>query len=559
MFRFCSWQWAKPRLALLASIAFAITLTACGGGGSGGSGNGGTTQCTVTGVTVTANPGTTAAGTPTTLTATVNASASCSGAVTWSASPAGGTLTPTGNTATFVSNAAGPYTVTATSSADASKSGAANITVTSPVACGVANGTVVTHAANIAASETWAGDGVTHLVPTSINLTGASVVTVQPCAIVALGQGASITVRETARLVSAGTSATRFVAFQRADVNQPWGILRNYEPTASIELHWTAVQGGGSFGGAYNNATIVMSGDGYGSLPRPVLKVDNVIVAGSQGTGIYFDTNAAFTNDSQQLTISGAGDYAMRATMMSLGSVPTGTYTGNTIDEIFVVGPNANVFADLTIHDRGIPVRIQTAGLTVSSAVNGGPPVTLTLEPGVTLKFPKMNAATPGARIKFGSNGNSPNNLVGVLNAVGTAAKPIVLTSGEAVPQPGDWVGLWLDTANGSRLENVEIDYAGAPTGIQSSNCKPINTPDQGALIVGDFETQYVPPADLITSSRIRNSAGHGIDAVWQAGTFNAPDLTGSVVFENIAYCRQTYNAVTPPGTCPVVRGCTAP
>lgn len=549
------------RLALSVSTAIAAAvLASCGGGGDagGGGGNPNPAQCTVTGVTVAANPGSIAPNANTTLTATVNASATCSGAVTWSVAPAGGTLTAGGTTATFVAATPGTYTVTATSSADATKAGSAAVTVTGPVACGLPNGTVVTHSANVAANETWAGDGVTHSVPFSFSITGSSIVTVEPCAIVALGQGASITVRDSAKLVAAGTGSTRFVTFRRADVNQPWGVLRNLTPTSTLDLRWTTVQGGGSFGGSYGNPAIVMSGEGYGSPPVPVLKVDNVVIDSPQGAGIYLDTNAAFTADSQQLTITGAGEYAVRATMMSLGSLPVGSYTGNAIDEIFVVGPGADVFADMTIHDRGVPVRVQTGGLRVAPRAPNTAPVTLTLEPGVVLRFPRMNAATPGARVTFGTNGSAPDNLVGVLNAIGTPAKPIVFTSGEASPAPGDWVGLWLDTANGSRLDHVEIGYAGGVNGIQSNNCRPTNTQDQAALIVGDFETQYVPPSNLITNSRIHNSAGFGIDAIWQAPAFNEPDLTASNVFENNALCRQTYNAVAPPGTCPAIRGCTA-
>jgi hypothetical protein len=186
--------------------------------------------------------------------------------------------------------------------------------------------------------------------------------------------------------------------------------------------------------------------------------------------------------------------------------------------------------------------------------------VTLTLRPGVIFKFPRLGQQlAPGARVTFGTNGNAPNNLVGVLNAVGTAAKPIVFTSGEALPAPGDWIGVWLNTANGSRLDYVEISYAGAPSGIQSSNCKLVNTADNAALLVGSFSTQYVPPSNLITNSRITNSAGYGINAMWQAATFNSPDLTATNVFLNNARCRQTYNALTAPGVCPTGGGCTAP
>jgi hypothetical protein len=148
---------------------------------------------------------------------------------------------------------------------------------------------------------------------------------------------------------------------------------------------------------------------------------------------------------------------------------------------------------------------------------------------------------------------------VGVLIALGTAAKPIVFTSGEANPAPGDWVGLWLNTATGSRLDYVEINYAGAASSLVSTNCRLANTPDNAALLVGDFSTQYVPPSNMITNSKITNSAGYGINAMWQAGIFNSVDLTATNVFQSNARCKQTYNALTPPGVCPVGGGCTAP
>jgi len=86
-----------------------------------------------------------------------------------------------------------------------------------------------------------------------------------------------------------------------------------------------------------------------------------------------------------------------------------------------------------------------------------------------------------------------------------------------------------------------------------------VNTSDAAALLVGDFSSQYVPPSNLITNSRITNSAGYGIDALWQTGAFNTPDLTATNAFTNNARCKQTYNGLTPPGICPVGGGCTVP
>lgn len=536
-------------------IAAAVTLLLLSGCDAGSPNP---PTCTVSGVTVSASSSTVGVGETVTLTATVSGSTACGGGVTWTVTPAGGTLTPNGLTATFSAAVAGTYTIQATSTDDPTRSGSATATVTtSTVACGQPNGAVITHSANVSANETWAGEGVTHRIPSSISITGNAIVTIEPCAIVELGQGTSLTVRDNARLVSAGTSNAHFVTFRRANTGQAWGTLRGFTATSLIDLSFTRLQGGGAFGGL-GNPTIAVIGIGYGSMPAPVLRTNNVTIESSSGVGVVLDANAAFTDDSETLTITGSGGRPVHTTMMALGTLPAGAYTGNGIDEILIHGPGANVFADMTVEDLGVPVRIPFTGLYVGPAPPATAPVTLTLRPGVVFMFPRVGGQ-PGARMTFGTNGNAPNNLVGVLNAVGTAAKPIVFTSGETNPAPGDWVGIWLNTAPGSRLDFVEINYAGAPTGIQSNNCRPIDTEDQAALFVGSFSDQYVPPANLMTNSRIANSAYFGINAMWLAPTFDAPDLTATNTFENYALCRQTYNGVLPPGVCPTNGGCTAP
>ncbi|HEY1417323.1 MAG TPA: hypothetical protein VGF41_05435, partial [Myxococcaceae bacterium] len=324
------------RVLLSSAVLGGAMLSSCGSSG----GNGGNGSCTVSAVAVGASSTSIAASASSTLTATVTASgSSCSKGVTWSASPSGGTLTPSGLTATFTSGTAGTYTITAVSSDDPSKSGSATVTVAAAVACGNPNGTVVTHSANISADETWAGNGVTHQVPNDISINSSATVTVQPCALVALSAGASISITGTAKLVATGTSNTSFVVFERANASQPWGILRGASATSLIELHWTVLQGGGAFGGQYDNPAIAVVGPGYGVQPVPVLKVDNVYIQLPQGAGIYLDASAAFTADSQALTISGAGSFAIRTTMMSVGSIPTGSYTGNANDEFTIIGP----------------------------------------------------------------------------------------------------------------------------------------------------------------------------------------------------------------------------
>jgi hypothetical protein len=515
--------------------------------------------CTMTGVTVSANHATITAGATTTLTATLNnAPFTCNPMLlTWSSTPGGGTLTPNGATATFGAIAAGTYTIRATSINDPTKSGTATVNAV-VTTCAQPNGTTVTHSGNVMANQTWTGDGVTHLVTGGLVIFGTSVVTIEPCAIVALGPNASIAVRDNATLLSAGTAADRFVLFRRNDPNQAWANLRNVSTTSRIDLTWTRLQGGGAAGGM-NDATIAITGNGYASPLAPLLRTDNVTIETSRGAGVFLDANGAFTGNSRLLTIAGSGGRPVITTMAALGTIPSGTYTGNTIDEILLAGPNANVNVDLTVEDRGVPVRIPYGSTYIGPATGSTVPVTLTLRPGVIFKFPRIGSPpAPSARMTFGTNGAAPNNLVGVLNAVGTVWRPIVFTSGETNPAPGDWIGIWLNTANNSRLEYVEISYAGAPSGLNANNCRPASTTDQAGLFIGSFSTQYVPPSTTITKSRITNSAGFGIDAMWLAGMVNQPDLTATNAFQNNARCRQTFNGLWPAAACPV-RGCTAP
>ncbi len=526
------------------SIALAAIAAGCGGG-AGGNGN----ACTITAINVTANPGSVATGQTSTLTAVVNSAGSCSNAIAWSAVPAGGTLTPSGLTATFSSTTPATYTVTARSNDDSSRSASATVAVAQAAQCGTANGTVVTHSTNINASETWGGGGTVHSVPNTIAISAPATVTIQPCAIVVLGQNASINVRgdttgtRTATLLAAGTDdTTGLVFFQRADAAKPWGVLLGINERSLIELHHAIVRGGGNMGGQYRNAAVVLLGPGYSSVPAGVLKVDHAVVVDPQGAGIYLDSNAAFSADSHDLGVVGATDHPLVMTMMAVGSIPTFEADSNARDDALVIGPNANVFANMTIHKR-LPIRIRTASLQVAGPINDTTPVTLTIEPGVQLRFEPLTLQ-PGALVQFGGNGQSINK-VGVLVALGTAADPIVFTSGAATPAPGDWKGLWLDTSPGSRLDHVIIEYAGGSNGISSANCRPTGTQDDAALTIGDFDIQYMPPANLITNSTIRYSAGFAIDAIWWNSTF-APDLTGQGnTFPNNTGCNQTLNTLT--------------
>jgi hypothetical protein len=424
---------------------------------------------------------------------------------------------------------------------------------------------VVTHASDVTADETWAGDGVTHSVPNTIQIKAPATVTVQACAIVAIAPGAEIVILgdtgggRPAKLVTAGTDdTTGFVSFEPATAGQPWGDLHGANEQSFLELHHTFLREGGGNGSFARNSPIYVAGPGHFGPTTKVLKIDHVLIDHPVGGGVYLDTSSAFTDDSQGLGVLFAPDYPIAIEMMSVGTILDFSGQANDHDDALVIGPNANVDGDLTISAH-IPIRIKTASMTVKpAAASAALSVTLTLQPGGELRFEPVAAGQPGARVVFGDVGQGAANRSGTLNAVGNALNPIVFTSGAETPAPGDWAGLQLLTATNSQLAFVFVEYAGAFSGVSSANCRPTGTEDNAALIIGS--DSFVPPSTMLASSFITNSAGFGIDAIWENSKYDEPNLTDSSNanhFSGNAGCNQTYNGLTPgSGTCPSGGGC---
>jgi hypothetical protein len=422
------------------------------------------------------------------------------------------------------------------------------------LACSTENGTVVTHASDIVASETWAGGGTVHLVPNTIAIAAPATVTIQKCAIVKLADNVEIDVRgassgsSAATLLAAGDDPVNGVVFFRssAATSSPahrWTGLRGLNVNSHIELDNVALS---DVAPATTAAAIVMQGGS--TLPDPVLKVVNVVLQNLGGPGVHL-SDAAFTADSINLSITGAAGYPLEMSAMALGSIPSGAYTGNLHDEVLVVD-NANIFDNLDIFDRGVPIHFATDGVHVGGlAPSFVPDLTLTLEAGVVIRFAKFGSGP--TMVIFGDDGQTQDKNAAFI-VKGTASKPVTLTSAEDNPAPGDWAGLWLLTSNRSQVDNLIIEYAGGDASVGPRNCGPPGVRHTAALLVGDgTDLQYIPPSTLITNSTFRNNAGNfAIDSVWQAPTFS-PVLTASNQFvASGSVCTQSKNLI--PGSCTV-------
>jgi hypothetical protein len=423
------------------------------------------------------------------------------------------------------------------------------------IGCPLLNGTEVLHMNDVTTSETWAGDGTVHHVVSGLTVRPGASLTLSPCAVVKVSLGQVLTVSGTpaqpAKLVSKGT-VDQPVLITNAIAGQKWGGWRNLTPNSTFELSYTTLENGGN--GGTHGASLDLRANG---LPQseaiPVLKADHLMIKNSVGTGLVMASAAAFTADSTELTVTGSGgtitggDYAIEVGPIAAGTLPKLNVLGNAHDAIRVSAGSLYISRDLTLKNLGVPYYFYFDRVRITDLAGGTTP-TLTIQPGVELRFDDylvVGYINPGIS-------SQPGRLI----AVGTPSQPIVFTSSKSSRVAGDWPGIWLLNAGGSRLENVRIEYAGGANGISSSNCKPVGTSDNAALFIGFKNDPYVPAASDFVSVEISHSRSHGINAMWESGGFG-PDLTAGFTFHTIGGCRQTKNG-TPTG-CGTGAGCLVP
>jgi hypothetical protein len=222
----------------------------------------------------------------------------------------------------------------------------------------------------------------------------------------------------------------------------------------------------------------------------------------------------------------------------SMDALPTGTFTGNKVDEIRLTTygtgyAGEGLAVDATLHDRGVPYSVDgsfTIGRTAQALA------TMTIEPGVTMKFEANKALNIQ---KF--TGEQPASAA--LVAVGTAAKPIVFTSASSAPKAGDWVGLWYGGAleAGNKLDHVRIEYAGGDCLCILATCSDITYSNAAVILTN------VPAKAFITNTTFFASGGHGITEGFDGDLVN---FRPTNTFTNVAGCAETRPKVLSPLSC---------
>ena len=243
----------------------------------------------------------------------------------------------------------------------------------------------------------------------------------------------------------------------------------------------------------YGQACVSFIGNFFGTAPAPVFK--NVTIRGAVDVAVNAVGGGGFGAGSDNLTITathGSIGAPFWFWQSSPASIPSGTYSGNALDVIYV--SSVDIMQSETWRNHGLAYLLRD-GLGIGQAANP----TLTLEPGVVFRF------APGGILQVGwlANGN--------LHAIGTASEPIIFTG--QYDFAGSWMGVmvgpYADTA--TVFDHVILENGGA---------------DDGQFATGFRLVRDIGP--FIRNTVVQRSAGCGITrlsgSTWTTD-FTAPAL----------------------------------
>jgi hypothetical protein len=407
-------------------------------------------------------------------------------------------------------------------------------------------GTEHSGATTLTASETWAAADGPHIVTGDIQVGMGGTLTIEPCVEVRMRGPRQIVVDEGGKLLAEGTS-TRGIRVVPEDAATPWNALQIFGP-GSARLAYATLEGGGAASSSWYGA-IEVRGDQLAPA-QELLFVDHVTVKGSSSYGVSLRAGATFTKDSHDLVITGSATAPVRVLPRLVTNLPKGTYTGNKVDAVQVETEAYGdvTLEDVTFHDLGVPYLIG-GGITVGELKVGGGAglVTLTIDPGVTMKFAKNDAA--GLTIDTGSTDDA---ATGALVAIGTEAKPIVFTSASSFPVQGDWRGLTFGKRPDikDRIDFAHIEYTGAPTQANGFHCNKNGMLSENEDAAISLYGQ--PTFAFVTNTTFLAGNGLGVNLAYKGMTF---DFLTSNTFTTIVGCKQS----TPrnaDGTCPTMVSC---
>jgi parallel beta-helix repeat protein len=361
-----------------------------------------------------------------------------------------------------------------------------------------------------------------------ITINNNATLTIEPGVEVVLGSGDKITVGHltTGKLVANGT-ASEPITFTGDSAN-PWYYIDFTKWTgAGSSLSHCVIENGGL---NYYLVRIATSN----------VSIENCTLQNSDKYGIYLtDNSGAATLANNTYRENASYPIYVHRTLSVSAVDDTSTFVNNGDNRIFYMG--GTIDADTTIAKAGIPYYVHLFVHITNDA-------TLTIDPGAELQF---SYHLGGLQVGWG--GQTPGT--GKLEAIGTVADPIIFTSSNANPAPGDWRGIYITIFDdGSTIENAVVEYGGSigQTGygnigiadasptikscivqhsltyglrILESNAAPATTPDISCNIItandGGIQV-YHGAAPTIHQNNITGNTAYGLEVKFYGITVDA-------------------------------------
>jgi hypothetical protein len=290
--------------------------------------------------------------------------------------------------------------------------------------------------AQISADTHW--PAARYVLTGSLSISGG-VLDIDPCSVVAMAAGSTITVRSGGALKAVGT-ATQPIRFTSAKASGAAGDWKGIELYAEAE----------SASNRFSYAVVEYAGsDSYGAiwLERGAsASISHTTVQRASGVGIYAE-DGAHLRDFADNTLTNNAKGALRLGANGVDELGEGTYSPNSVDGILIASETVDHDAVWLPHDAPyIAENGFSAGNTAGSA-------NLVLRAGTVLKL------GPGASISIRENAG--------LALAGTAAAPVKLTSSKRTPSAGDWTEIDIYSASAdahNRFEHAILEYGGSNT-----------------------------------------------------------------------------------------------
>lgn len=411
--------------------------------------------------------------------------------------------------------------------------------------CPAVTGAGTAHGASIQ-TETWTAAGSPHVLQYDTSIYGT--LTLEPCVEVRIGATRTVTIAAAGKIVADGLP-TKHIKIANKDAANFASIRGGGGST--MRLVYTDIEGGGDPLNTIADyaGTIDLQGVDQALPTQGILFADHLTIKGSKSNGIVLRTGAGFASGSKDLTITGSAQYPLSIWARAVDSVPAGTYTGNTKDEIVLParGGAESVREDATMRNRGVPYKLGDSGSTGTLYIakgNAGTTAgftTLTIEAGTIVKVKKGG-------VIYVESSQGTFAATGALRAIGDANNRVTFTSAEPTPAPGDWLGIWFGQTPQAtnKIDYVKVEYAGGNSASGSDAC---NAPPIGQQNDAAFRIFGQAPSQFITNTIIASCAGHGFDRGWR-GTLVDFLPTNTFTILGPSRCTQTFPKETN-GACP--------